>query len=68
MGELEVTHLIAGGMGVRARDLFAQKGIEVIIGVEGPIDKIVAGFLSGEIQPGVYGGLCSGGEGHGCGC
>ena len=43
--------IIAGGMGHRAQELFAQSGIQVVVGapVASP-EKLVAGFLEGTLQ------------------
>ncbi|MDP8234732.1 MAG: NifB/NifX family molybdenum-iron cluster-binding protein [Candidatus Saelkia tenebricola] len=55
-----VNAIIAGGMGQRAAELFADVGIEAVVGVSGSvnevIDKIVAGTLAGGeslCQPGL---------------
>jgi len=45
--------IIAGGMGSRAQDLFAQQGIRVIVGA--PADDpgtLVKAYLDGSLQPG----------------
>ncbi len=47
-----VNCIIAGGMGPRAQSLFAQKNIETIIGVQGPVDEIIEKFLAQEIEAG----------------
>lgn len=47
-----VNTIIAGGMGPRAQDLFAQNNITTIIGVQGSIDEVLAQFLSNELKPG----------------
>ena len=51
--EQGVNLIIAGGMGRRAQDIFAEHGIEVIVGapVELP-DQIVETYLDGALQPG----------------
>jgi len=51
--EQGATVIIAGGMGSRAQDLFAQNGIRVIIGApsEGP-EAIVTAYLSESLQTG----------------
>lgn len=49
----QVTHVIAGGMGPRAVDLFKQHGIDVILGVSGHVDRIAQDFIAGRISPGV---------------
>jgi ATP-binding protein involved in chromosome partitioning len=45
--------IIAGGMGVRAQNLFQQNGIEVLIGVlaQDP-ETLVAAYLEGKLQVG----------------
>ena len=47
-----VSVIIAGGMGPRAQDLFAQKNIESLIGVQGPIDDVITKFIDQEIEAG----------------
>jgi len=47
------THIIAGGMGQQAQNLFARSGIEVVIGA--PAEEpamIVALFLEGKLETG----------------
>ena len=46
--------IIAGGMGARAQELFAQKNIKVVIGApsETP-EQIVKAFLGGSLETGV---------------
>jgi len=53
LAERKATHIIAGGMGQRAQDLFAQSGIQVIVGApaESP-EKIVGLFLDGALVSG----------------
>lgn len=51
--EKGATVIIAGGMGARAQDLFAQKGIQVICGAPAmEPDKIVADYLNGKLVTG----------------
>ncbi|MBT8507256.1 dinitrogenase iron-molybdenum cofactor biosynthesis protein [Methanomicrobiaceae archaeon CYW5] len=57
-----VTHVIAGGMGPRAVDLFCEQGIEVLLGVEGPVEDIPALFISGSITQGES--MCHHEDGH----
>ena len=57
--------VIAGGMGPRAQDLFAQHGIQTIIGVAGKIDDVIEQFISQTLQSGES--TCDGGHGHGQG-
>ena len=52
--EQGATAIIAGGMGQRAQQLFAQNGIAVIVGAEaGDPETIVKSFLEGTLQSGV---------------
>jgi len=46
--------IIAGGMGQRAQELFAQQGIQVVVGVsaESP-EKLIADFFTGTLETGV---------------
>lgn len=55
--------IVAGGMGPRAQGLFAQKGIDTIIGIQGTVDEAIDKFLSQELVPGED--LCD--HGHGVG-
>jgi predicted Fe-Mo cluster-binding NifX family protein len=48
-----VTHIIAGGMGPRAVQLFQEYGIQVILGVSGPVDRVAQEFIAGRIIPGI---------------
>jgi predicted Fe-Mo cluster-binding NifX family protein len=52
LSEKGVDCIIAGGMGPRAQGLFAQKNIETIIGVQGPIDEIIEKFIKQELEAG----------------
>lgn len=46
--------IIAGGMGQRAKSLFAENGIDVLVGAPDDFpDEIVKNFLSGTLQSGV---------------
>ena len=51
--EKGATVIIAGGMGARAQDLFAQNGVEVCVGapVVSPAE-IVAAYLNGTLETG----------------
>jgi len=45
--------IIAGGMGQRAQQLFAQNGIEVIVGAScGDPDEVVSAYLAGTLEAG----------------
>jgi predicted Fe-Mo cluster-binding NifX family protein len=61
-----VTHVLAGGMGPRAVDLFCENNIEVFLGVRGEIDTVVKDFIAGKIAQGAS-SCAHGEEGHeGC--
>ncbi len=61
LSEKGVNCIIAGGMGPRAQDLFAQKNIESVIGVQGAVDEVIEKFINQELEVGDD--LC--GHGHG---
>jgi predicted Fe-Mo cluster-binding NifX family protein len=45
--------VIAGGMGIRAQQLFQQSGINVVIGASAdPPEQVVAAYLDGSLQTG----------------
>jgi ATP-binding protein involved in chromosome partitioning len=53
LGELNVTHIIAGGMGSRAQNLFSQKGITTIVGAhEGNPEELVKACVEGTLKTG----------------
>jgi len=53
LNELGADVIIAGGMGVRARTLFAENGIRVLIGAqEDEPERIAKAFLEGTLQTG----------------
>ena len=48
-----VNLVIAGGMGGRAQGIFAEHGIEVVVGAPAePPESIVRSYLDGKLQPG----------------
>jgi len=57
--------IICGGMGQRAQNLFAQKGIDFILGVQGKIDEVIDKLLKGKLEGGDS--LCQPGKGKGYG-
>ena len=57
--------IIAGGMGRRAEDLFAQAEIQTIVGVSGSIDEVIDKIIKGTLQGGRS--LCQPGSGKGYG-
>jgi predicted Fe-Mo cluster-binding NifX family protein len=48
----QVTHVVAGGMGPKAVDLFCANNIEVFLGIAGPIDAVIKDFVAGKVTPG----------------
>lgn len=60
----KVTHVIAGGMGPRAVDLFCANNIEVFLGIAGKIDDVIIAFAEGKVTPGES--SCSHGPDHQC--
>jgi len=51
--EQGVNLIIAGGMGQRAQQLFAQNDIQVVVGAPSkPIDEVVASYLNGTLEAG----------------
>ena len=63
--EKGVNVIIAGGMGQRASALFAEQGIEMVVGISGSIDETIEKILSGTLEGGES--LCSPGSGKGYG-
>lgn len=49
---LGVTHIIVGGMGPAAQDLFNQQNITTIIGAQGAVENVVREFLDGTLKLG----------------
>jgi predicted Fe-Mo cluster-binding NifX family protein len=53
LGEQKVTVIIAGGMGQRAQQLFAEQNITVVVGAPSVApDTLVADYLAGTLQSG----------------
>lgn len=52
LSEMGVDCVIAGGMGPRAQNLFRQKNIQPIIGVQGPVDEVIEKFINQELEQG----------------
>ena len=57
--------IVAGGMGMRARELFNELGIETIMGVSSKIDEAVEKLQTGTLKGGAS--LCKPGAGKGYG-
>ena len=52
LSQMGVNAIIAGGMGPRAQGLFAEKNIQTLIGVQGPVDEVIEKFLRQELEAG----------------
>jgi len=51
--EKKVNLVITGGLGQRAQDLFAERGVAVIVGAPAePPENLVQSYLDGDLQPG----------------
>ena len=57
--------IVAGGMGMKARELFNQHEIDQIVGVSGKIEEIVLQLVNGTIEGGES--FCKPGAGKGYG-
>jgi len=62
LSEKGVQVIVAGGMGPMAQNLFAEKNIDFIIGVQGPIDEIIQKIITRQLVGGED--LCSRDAGH----
>lgn len=52
LAQMGVQCIIAGGMGPRAQELFAEQNIEIVTGVNGLVDKVVADYLAKTLEVG----------------
>lgn len=57
LAQMGVQVIIAGGMGGRAQDLFSEQGIQVVVGVNGPVKEALDRYIKGELQS--SGSVCS---------
>jgi len=65
LSDLGVKCIIAGGMGLRATGLFAEKGIQTLVGISGSIDEVIDKLVKGTLEGGET--LCKPGSGRGYG-
>jgi len=63
--ERGVQCIVAGGMGMRATDLFQELGIQAIVGVNGKIGEVIDKLIGGRLEGGES--LCKPGAGKGYG-
>jgi predicted Fe-Mo cluster-binding NifX family protein len=52
MASWGVTHVITGGLGKRALDMFNERNIAVISGIQGPAEQALQAFLGGKLVAG----------------
>lgn len=52
LAERGIDCIIAGGMGPRAQQLFAEHGIQTIVGVSGPVADALAALARGDLKSG----------------
>jgi len=65
LSENGVNCIVAGGMGMRAKELFKDVNIDIILGAEGKIDNIIDKIISDTLEGGES--LCKPGAGKGYG-
>lgn len=65
LNKIGVGCIIAGGMGMRAKELFNQTGIETILGIEGEIEEVISKIIDGSLEGGES--ICRPGLGKGYG-
>jgi len=65
LGQHGVECIIAGGMGGRALQIFANQNIQVIVGVQGTVDDVLRELEAGTLRGGES--LCQPGGGRGYG-
>lgn len=65
LSEKGVNCIVAGGMGMRAKELFKDANIDIILGVEGKIDNTIDKIISDTLEKGKS--LCKPGDGKGYG-
>ncbi|PIU29181.1 MAG: dinitrogenase iron-molybdenum cofactor [Candidatus Hydromicrobium americanum] len=65
LNEIGVGCIVAGGMGMRAKELFSQTGIEAVLGVEGDVEEIIGKIIDGSLEGGES--ICQPGLGKGYG-
>jgi predicted Fe-Mo cluster-binding NifX family protein len=60
LSKLGVTCIIAGGMGMRAKSLFADRNIQTVVGATGLVDDVARAFAAGTLSSGES--LCEHGD------
>lgn len=65
LNEQGVKVILAGGMGMNARNLFDQYGIKAMAGITGQIDDVINQFAQGTLKEGESTCSPQGGKGYG---
>ena len=65
LNKIGVSCIVAGGMGMRAKELFRQANIDTILGVEGKIEEVISKILNNSLEGGES--ICKPGSGKGYG-
>lgn len=52
LSQHDVDCVVAGGAGPRAVNLFNELGMDVLLGVSGPVDEVISEIATGDIEPG----------------
>ncbi|MBU0574438.1 MAG: NifB/NifX family molybdenum-iron cluster-binding protein [Candidatus Margulisiibacteriota bacterium] len=60
-----VQRIVAGGMGARAQQLFAEHGIDTVLGISGSVDKVIEQVLDRTLKAGESSCLPGQGKGYG---
>ncbi len=63
--ERGVDCIVAGGMGHRARALFEEKGISMVVGIEGPVEEAAKKLARGQLKGGDNTCVPEAGKGYG---
>ncbi|PAB60419.1 NifB/NifX family molybdenum-iron cluster-binding protein [Anaeromicrobium sediminis] len=50
LGEKGMDVIIAGGMGATAQELFAENGVNVVVGASGNLEDVIKRYLDGEVK------------------
>ncbi|MBN1288152.1 MAG: NifB/NifX family molybdenum-iron cluster-binding protein [Actinobacteria bacterium] len=58
--EHKVDCVVTGGLGMKAKMMFEQNGVQVISGICGPVEEVLGRYMSGTLEPGD--GTCMGGH------
>ncbi len=62
---MNIGTVVAGGMGMRAKELFQNKKINVMLGIKGKIDDVIADLLNNTLNAGESPCIPGSGKGYG---